>query len=167
MLKYLLAVIFLTSCQETYLSVHTDYLSHINLASYHVGTPDPLLNNPPIGQRLIVMWSIPPNYLYYENLHLLVTIRLRNREQINENIEVVKRRGTFVYPLLNEDYLEKGGILTYKVDLIGDEIILEEWRHQIWNEQILLNQQIESSEEVWENNDEVMPTPYSGFDNFE
>lgn len=131
-----LSLILLASCSGSYLSVHTDYLSHENLASYYVGTPDPRLNNPPIGQRLIITWGIPRLFLDYEDLHLEVTIRFRNREEIVDNVPVTKTHGTYVYDLLNEEYIEKQGMLTYKIDLIGEGYILEEWRHQIWTERI-------------------------------
>lgn len=131
-----LSLLICSSCANSFLSVHTDYLSCENLASYHVGTPDPRLNNPPIGQRLIVIWAVPRPCLYYNDLYLDVTIRFRNREEIRERVEVDRMHGTYVYELLNDDYIEKGGMLTYKIDLIGDGYILEEWRHQIWTETI-------------------------------
>lgn len=132
----LLLTILLVSCSNSYLSVHTDYLSHENLASYHVGTPDPRLNNPPIGQRLIVVWSVPKLCLYREDLHLEITIRFRNREEITENYPINAMHGTYVYDLLNEEYFKKRGMLSYKIDLICDGTILEEWRHQIWADRI-------------------------------
>lgn len=134
-----LLFVFLTGCSATYLSVHTDYLSHENLASYHVQTPDPRLNNPPIGQRLIITWSISQEYLELDDIHLEVTLRFRNSEQITQNLDVFKRRGTYVYQLLNEDYIAKRGILTYKVDLVGNGQILDQWQHQMWSELIILN----------------------------
>lgn len=50
-----------------------------------------------------------------------------------------------MYTLLNERYFETEGILTYKVDLMGDGQILEEWRHQLWHELIKIGDQSESS----------------------
>ncbi len=138
--SWLLALFMLSGCSQPFLTVHTDYLSHENLASYHVRTPDPLLNHPPIGQRLIVTWSIPKNYLAFDDLHLEISIRFRNREQLVENLSLLKRSGTYVYALLNEDYTAKRGILTYKVNLIGNGQPLEEWRHQIWAELIVMDQ---------------------------
>lgn len=129
------------ACSNPHLSVHTDYLSHKNLASYHVGTPDPRLDNPPIGQRLIVTWSIPRMYLYYEDPHLVVTIRFRNREEIEETIYIHRMHGTYVYDLLNEDYIEKRGMLSYKVDIIAQGCLLDQWRHQIWADLIHLQDQ--------------------------
>lgn len=121
------------------LSVHTEYLSHENLASFHVGTPDPKLFCPTIGQRLILSWNIPVSYQAYPDLNIKMTIRFRNREQIVKSFELDRFQGLFIYPLLDEEYFEKDGILTYKVELFSEEILLEEWLHQLWAEQIILN----------------------------
>lgn len=132
----LVGIFFLCSCKQSYLTVQTDYLSYRNLASYYVGTPDPRMNCPPIGQRLIISWSVPKSFLCYEDLHLEVTIRFRSRQEMTEFFTIGRNRGTYVYQLLNSDYLEKGGILSYKIYLVGSGCILEEWRHQIWAELI-------------------------------
>lgn len=129
----------LCSCRNCSLTVQTDYLTHKDLASYHVNTPDPRQNVSAVGQRLIIGWSIPKHYLCYKNLHLEVTIRYRNREEVIEIFHLLKNRGTYVYSLLNQDYLAKRGILTYKVAVIGGGCILEEWRHQIWTELISID----------------------------
>lgn len=155
----------LTGCKETYISVHTDYLSHENLASFIVKTPDPLLNNPPIGQRLIISWSVPPCYMDFDDIHLSITIRFRNNTQIVEEVPLTQRKGTFVYPVLNEDYFTTRGILTYKVDLLNNDNVLEAWRHQIWTEFITVEStETQKEDEVEECNaenpsDESVTTP--------
>ncbi len=136
---FLLSTLTLFGCQRERLTIYTDYLSHRNLASYRVGTPDPMKNNPPVGQRLIISWKLSKQVLAKNNLHIEAKIRFRNREETTESIEICKRSGTYYYYLVNEDYLEKQGILTYKVDLIGEGEILEEWRHQLWTELIILD----------------------------
>lgn len=137
---FILVFILTCGCSRTSLSVHTDYLSHENLASYHIETPDPRLNNPPVGQRLIVRWCVPQNYLEFEDLHLEITIRFRNRQEVVEQLDLLKRRGTYVYPVLNEAYVASRGILTYKVDLVADGNVLEEWRHQMWVDLITIGE---------------------------
>src|ERR1051326_7558271 len=80
-MKYLclgLLAVLLVSCSQSCLKIQTDYLSHKTLASYYVGTPDPRQNDPAIGQRLIIGWSVPKSYLTYDNLRLEVSIRFRN-----------------------------------------------------------------------------------------
>ena len=131
-----LLTLLLSGCQPSFLNVQTDYLTYKDLASFYVKTPDPRLSACNFGQRLIISWSLPKHFLKKEHLQLEVTLRFRNREEILEIIPIGKQRNTYVYPLLNEDYLEKGGILTYKIDLKDKENILEEWRHLMWTESI-------------------------------
>lgn len=132
---YLLALslILCTSCSAKYLTVYTDYLSHENLASSHIGSPDPQLNHPPVGQRLILSWSVPKRY---RNLHLEITLRFRTREEYSMSIPLKNVSGDYIYSLINEDYFQKRGILTYKVDLFSENSLLEEWKHQLWTELI-------------------------------
>jgi hypothetical protein len=122
------------------LTVQTEYLSHENLASYHVRTPDPLLWNPPIGQRLLVSWQLPPSIKCTEDLALNIQLHFHNHTTKTEIVPVRRNTGTYVYALLNADYSEKKGILTYKVQLTLADQILEEWRHQLWVELITLNE---------------------------
>lgn len=135
----LAALWLLTGCCERCLKVQTDYLTHKDLASYYVNTPDPRQNVSAVGQRLIIGWVVPKPYLSYDDLHLEITIRFRNKEEIIEIFHLLKTRGTYVFSLFNEDYFQKRGILTYKVNLIGNGCILEEWRHQIWADFINVN----------------------------
>lgn len=130
----------LSSCISSRLTVYTDYLSKENLASYFVDTPDPYLNNPTIGQRLIVIWTLKKRHLLYQDLHLSMTIRFRNKKEITLTHPINHPKGTYVYCLLNQDYIDHDGIITYKVELVGNGQILDEWRHQIWTELILVGQ---------------------------
>lgn len=125
------SALLLVGCGHS-LKVQTDYLTHKDLASYFVNTPDPRQNIAVVGQRLIIGWIVPKSYLSYNDLHLEVTIRFRNKEEVVEIFYLPKTRGTYVFALLGADYFQKRGILTYKVNLIGNGCILEEWRHQIW-----------------------------------
>lgn len=140
-LPILLTFSLLSSCSKSSLSVQTDYITYKNLASYYVNTPDPRLNCPVIGQRLIISWSVPKTYLSYEDLHLEITIRFRNREEVVEIFNLLRCRGTYVYSIFNQEYIEKRGILTYKIDLVGGGCVLEEWRHQIWTGLIEIKQE--------------------------
>lgn len=131
-----LLLLCLSSCLSSRLAVYTDYLSHENLASYFVETPDPFLNNPMIGQRLIVVWTLKKRHLLYQDLHLKIYIRFRNKKELTLTYSITQSKGTYVYELLNQDYIDNDGILTYKVELIGDGQLLDEWRHQMWTKLI-------------------------------
>lgn len=140
-----LSTSFLISCKKDILSVYTDYITVENRASYYVDTPDPFLSNPPFGQKLTVSWSIP-NHCTQTPTHLIVTVRFRNREQVTKKVTIKKSSGTYIIYVNKNQYCEKGGILTYKVQLKNGECILEEWKHQLWAELITFD--IEESEEV-------------------
>lgn len=130
-------LLLLTSCRKQTLTIFTDYITEENLASYHVETPDPALICPPLGQRLILSWSLPKEYKIYSDLQIILTIRFYNREEIVKNLTIRRPLGTYVYFLLNDEFFEKKGIATYKAILKGDGCALEEWNHQLWAELIL------------------------------
>lgn len=126
-----LAVVCLCSCQTSILTVQTEYLSHENLASFQVGTPDPRLRNPPLGQKLIVNWSIPL-WDPMTNYELLVKVRFKNGVTGSETISIDRSKGSYVYTLINEDYFATGGLKTYLAVILYDGKVMEEWRHQLW-----------------------------------
>lgn len=140
----------LTSCSRQMLSVHSDYVARESLASYWVDTPDPLLNCPPFGQRLVISWSVPRELLKLDHPHLEITIRMRNRDQIVRHVPLKRTSGTTLYRLLNEQYCESGGFLTYKVQLIAGGCVYEEWRHQLWTEHISIDSPEDDDEDVIE-----------------
>lgn len=131
-----LLLLLFTGCSQP-ISVQMDYLSRRNLPSYRVGTPDPRINHPNIGERLIVQWSLPKQWLGCENLHLKLTVRYRTNEEAVVEIPITRKSGTYLYDLINECYYETGGMLTYKIELIGSGSVLTCWKHQLWAELIL------------------------------
>lgn len=135
----LLLLVLLTSCQPHLLDVQTQYLTHENLASFYVNTPDPARNDPDIGERLMIRWSIPSDYLCYDNLSLHLRVRFKDREEEEKILALTRKSGTYLYCVINETFCRTGGILTYKIDLIGGGCILETWRHPLWSELILFD----------------------------
>jgi hypothetical protein len=143
-----LSLIYLsTGCTTNKLSVYIDYLSHENLASYHVNTPDPVLNDPPIGQRLIISWTVPKKYLNYQDLQVQYKIRLRNGEEVSDSIFIKKPSGDYIFSIINNEYFRTGGIQTYKVQIVADREVLDEWLHQLWTELIIFEKQEEKDNE--------------------
>lgn len=128
----------LSSCTK-HLSVQTRYLSEESLASYYVNTPDPNLLHPIAGQRLLIMWNLPKEYEIYEELEVHLKVRWRNHQEERVIIPVKDNlRGYYMYDLVKERYCESGGILTYKVEVVGDGIILDSWIHPLWAKLIIL-----------------------------
>lgn len=127
---------FSWGCTRERLSAQTDYITVETLASYFVDTPDPRKFCPNQGQRLTITWSLPKEYNDYQDLHLELVVRFRNRNEDKLDIPIEKATGVYYYKILNEDYFSTGGILTYKITLVGSNQTLEEWKHQLWWEQI-------------------------------
>jgi hypothetical protein len=153
---YLSLLLFLLAgcANRGYLSIQTVYLTRETLASYYVGTPDPMLIDPPVGQKLLVSWTVPRYYLNYQDLHLHVRIRLKNHEEVLIDVPVDKCWGSYTYKVANEAYFDCKGILTYKVDLIGNQCVLEEWKHQLWHELIRIGDKNESNQEQTEKSED-------------
>lgn len=143
-IRYLLFVVcmLLIGCNQ-HISVQTDYLSRTQLASWYVGTPDPSLQYPLIGERMLVEWDLPQDYFVCDELILSITIRYADRSEEVKIIPVTCQKGWYRYELSGEEFEKNGGFLTYKVDVIGDDQILETWRHQLWVELIVLDNPVE------------------------
>jgi hypothetical protein len=136
-----LLLVILSGCCQNHLSVQTQYVTHEMLASYHVGTPDPNLACPTIGQRLLVNWRIPDEWIQHDDTHLEIFLRYRNRQEGRMSYPLRECRGLYIVNVLNEEYCKTQGILSYKIDLIVDGEIVEEWRHQLWAELIHFKQE--------------------------
>lgn len=125
--------ILLSSCAREELSVFTEYVSIESLPSYQVGTPDPHLYCPDIGERLHIRWSVPKS-CHFKTLDLHLSILFGNKEKVDEWFSLKTPTGIYVYPLLNATYWQKEGIFTYRVELYADGFLIKEWRHQLWAE---------------------------------
>lgn len=130
----------MTSCIVSPLNIQTQYLSEEYLASYHVGTPDPRLTHPSIGQRLLIQWSLSLDEMANRPIELYLKIRLRNREEREIYYSITKKRGTYYYDLIGQDYLDSKGILTYKAEIRSNGVSFVSWKHPLWIELIVLNQ---------------------------
>lgn len=132
-MRAILILILLTGCSQNQLAVHTDFMGYENLASFHVGTPDPELYCPDYGQRLHITWNVP----CHTDLVIRTTLRFKDLTETEWVLPLTEPRGRATYFLVNEAYDEKGGILTYKVDLFDGEKVIEEQKHALWTELIL------------------------------
>lgn len=125
-------VICLSGCSIHPLTVQTQYLSHEDLASYHIGTPDPSLDNPDVGERLLIQWSLSSAQFKGEDLRLYLKVRFTNHQEEEITIPVEKKKGYYIYNLLNQDYCDTGGILTYLAEIRSGECIVAVWKHPLW-----------------------------------
>lgn len=140
MIRAFFYLLFLCGCSSSHemLQVQSNYITREELASSFIGTPDPKLWCPPQGQRVTINWTIPTCLWEYGDLYLVVTFRFSNQETCVKHVPLERRRGIWEYRLLDDDYFNTGGIQTYKVDLFAGEIFLESWRHQLWAEKIVI-----------------------------
>lgn len=122
----------LSSCTFRRLDVQTRYLSHENLASYYVRTPDPALEHPTIGQRLLIQWSLPKQDFDGEKVQLYLKLRFRNHQEQEIIRTLCKNRGVYLYDLTNQAYCKSGGLLTYRVEIRQGDCVVESWTHPLW-----------------------------------
>ncbi len=129
----------LLGCGLRRLDVQTQYFTHESLASFHVGTPDPMLDEPTIGQRLLIQWSLSKEEIMNGDVYLHLIVRFRNH--IEEKIEIPIRTTSnhYVYTLKNKKYEETGGILTYYVEIKRQDLVLATWKHPLWVPLIQIN----------------------------
>ncbi len=129
----------LSSCRShSRLSVSSEYITQEHLASYIVGTPDPALNKPPVGQRVLLRWNLPD--FFCQKLTCKLYLRFRDRTEAVETINFPNYYGIHVYSLLNEQYFARQGILSYKVEVFADGELVEECRHHMWVELITFDE---------------------------
>lgn len=125
-------LLILSGCTFHRLDVQTQYLSHENLASYYTGTPDPRLNNPTIGQRLLIQWALRPREVKDHTLFLDLTVRFRNHQEQSISVPIYKRRGFYHYELSDQDYRDSGGVQTYHVEIRNETCVIASWTHPLW-----------------------------------
>lgn len=156
-----LLLLFLASSCGTGISVQNQYFSREDLASFKVGTPDPMRNCPPIGQRLIVQWKYPQEMMAYEDFKLVMTVRLRDYTEEQIIIPINRFRGTYIYELVNQRYFDSCGIATYKIETWACGRLIKVWRHQLWTELITIDRENdanafpESTDEIDFSSDEI------------
>lgn len=151
---------FLTGCQKYYLSLRQVPIDAAYLASSHVGSPDPRQSNPPVGQKVVMQWSVPPDLLV-EKPELVLQVIYKNHTQEEIIYPIQYRSGREVFSLLNENYRSKGGLLTYQAKIRTQQgQIYREWKHQLWVQLITFDE--ESSSEAERISDSVSLHPKQG-----
>lgn len=131
---------FLTSCDKYYLSLRQVPVDASYLASTHVQTPDPRRDHPPHGQKVVLQWSVPPEILQ-QKPQILFHVIYKNHTEKEFVYPIENRLGYTVYSLLDKEYDETGGLLTYRADILTpDHQVFREWKHQLWVELIHLDE---------------------------
>jgi hypothetical protein len=128
-----LFLILLTSCCNERLIVFTEVVSYEKLASFAVCTPDPALECPDRGQRLVISWFLPD---CRAGGFIQGKIRFRNLEEIDVNFPIADARGHMTYELVNQDFCRTGGFLTYQLFLVQHDETVAVSTHALWTELI-------------------------------
>jgi hypothetical protein len=137
----LLAILFFSSCSTYGLSVINKPATKGDLASTHVESPDPEQEKPREGEQLIISWSLPSS-LIQEGACLRLQLLFNNHTQEEIQRPITRAIDYWVYELLNEAWLEKEGILSYRVEVLTKEgVVYKEWTHQLWVRWIPLDEE--------------------------
>jgi hypothetical protein len=135
----ILALLLCTACKSSTLSVHTEYFTRNDLASVIVDTPDPNKQEAIFGQRLYISWSLSKEQFAQKPVELACQIMLKKGQMIEKKIPVTQAFGTYVFPIVGQDFTKNGGLLSYQIKLVAADKVLATCRHKFWVEQIKIS----------------------------
>lgn len=115
------------------LEVRSEYLNERYLASYDTDTVDPC-SSCFLGQQVVIHWCLPTYIKNPTTCFFVLTLRYGNHTTEEVKVPLNQASGWWIFRLLNCDYWDRGGILTYKVDLYEGDVLLDSWRHHVWTE---------------------------------
>ena len=133
----LLLTLFLLSCSHKHLHVHRQVLSHTQLMSGVIQVNDERNELDIEGERITISWKIPKNQQDREWVLDLELIYNDFTHEVYE-IPIIHPRDTYEFQISNKKYKIKQGIRSYRLALRSNEDILEEWRHPLWTEIIVI-----------------------------
>lgn len=130
---YRLALLLLfTGCAPS-LVVYTDYHTQKDLASYNVGTPDPLLKTCEcMGQSLVFEWTVPKKLLECSNMRVDAYIRLRDQTEYEYSFPICCVSGHTRWDVSGEDYFKSGGIFTFYATLYANNQMIKSVIHPLY-----------------------------------
>jgi hypothetical protein len=147
-LSCLISCLALSGCSRYYLSICQQKINRDYLASTYVHTPDPRQENPPIGQMLTLSWQVPGKIMKRSPEVRLHLIFWDYTEQ--EIAFPMKHRIGYVnYKLLDDEFRQKKGILTYRAEIVtADGEVYKTWKHQLWVNLIQIEDECQPTENV-------------------
>ncbi len=132
--------LLLSACNKYHVAVIRQNVNVDYLASSRANTPDPRKANPPLGQILVVDWHIPTDILHSSPSGKLHVVYKDYSEEVID-FDVGATTGYITHRLLGEKFLEKGGFLTYKAEILtASGEVYREWKQQLWVRIIHLDQ---------------------------
>ena len=144
-MKYIIVVIciLLCSCSSPTLLVRSSYYSQRNLASTVVDTPDPRKDTPYFGQRISMQWHIPASIYNQNPCELHIVYRLYNGEEKTKTFPLEQSLGEYILVIDGDDYVKKGGLLSYLVTILQDNKIIAESHHKFWVNKIIVDHDVQ------------------------
>ena len=137
-MRFLPLLLLLAGCSAPYLTVSTRYDTLERLASSYVQTPDPRRCDPwSQGQTLILQWIVPETEGYW--IELTRVYRCHERE--TDAFCLNGRAGRYEIPLRGEDYIEKGGYLSYQAILFHRGEAVKVIEHPLFVQPIALTRE--------------------------
>ncbi len=122
----------LACCSKEELWVQSVAVRSSSLASRYVGTPDPRRECPDLGQKLVTRWKIPKSCRLEDGYFLVLAMRFGSREERVLLHPLRHHSGYYTYKLLNDEYFEREGIQSFKAEIVLEDRMIYEWRHQVW-----------------------------------
>ena len=111
----------------------------MDLASTFVKSPDPLQENPPTGQELILEWRLPREALQ-EELVLVLNVIYKNHTTAKICYPIDRRRGVIFHSILGQEYKETKGLLTYKAEIMDtNDTVVKQWKQMLWTDLIIID----------------------------
>src|SRR5256885_2185058 len=129
---FLAMALLLVGCHRSFLTCRSEYLYPKYLASEQINTPDPC-RRCYYGQQIHIYWNLPKKNSNKEAI-LKLHIRYGNRQMETVFAPLSQHSGWQTFRLLNQEYWCKGGILSYKAEILIEGEPIAEWRHFLWAE---------------------------------
>jgi hypothetical protein len=126
----LLALLLMTSCAKRPVKARLEAITPGYRASSRVGTPDPL-KACFCGQQVVVSWKVSKTC---KNLKLTLSYITGALKLEKVDLPIDNYRGAISYRLINQDFICRKGILTYKVELFSNGSLIACYKPRSWVE---------------------------------
>lgn len=135
-MRSLLLLCLLTACaHRPAITARSEYFDAKYLASSQVDTPDPC-RSCFSGQQIVINWHVLTRCLPAQ-IHL--SVRYGDHTTDEATYDVTAPSGFWFFRLLNKEFWDKQGILSYSVRLYGcDGHLISKWNHHLWAELITI-----------------------------
>lgn len=136
---FLLSLLFCTGCAlRPHISVHSQPINKKYYASHYAKTPDPRAEKGEVGQRLIISWHIPYRDFRKHVWRAKATVQFGDRTENSFYKQIDAFEGDWILKWSGRPFIDKRGVISYKVELLQDGEVIDTFQHQLWCELIRL-----------------------------